>query len=57
MGRPARLTRSKTMGLMEWWRPFKQEDVAFLKELIESGSAAPVIDRRGVMPGWRGLGT
>ena len=24
------------MGLMGWWRPFKQEDVAFLKELIES---------------------
>jgi NADPH:quinone reductase-like Zn-dependent oxidoreductase len=34
------------MALMEWWRPFKQEDVVFLKELIESGSVAPVIDRR-----------
>ena len=29
---------------MGWWRPFKQEDAAFLKELIESGSVAPILN-------------
>lgn len=37
---------SKKMAVMWWWKPFKQEDVAFLKGLIETGSVAPVIDRR-----------
>ena len=40
------MSGSKKMGMMWWWKPFKQEDVAFLKELIESGRVAPVIDRR-----------
>lgn len=34
------------MAVMWWWKPFKQEDVAFLKELIDAGSVVPVIDRR-----------
>jgi len=37
---------SRKMGLMMWWKPFKKEDVAFLVELIEAGTVAPVIDRR-----------
>jgi NADPH:quinone reductase-like Zn-dependent oxidoreductase len=32
------------MGLL-WWKPFKQEDVDSLRELIESGRIRPVIDR------------
>ena len=39
------VTGSKRMAVMWWWKPFKQEDVAFLNELIEAGTVAPVIDR------------
>jgi NADPH:quinone reductase-like Zn-dependent oxidoreductase len=40
------MSRSTTMRVMWWWKPFKKEDVLALKELIEAGSVAPVIDRR-----------
>jgi NADPH:quinone reductase-like Zn-dependent oxidoreductase len=39
------MTGSRKMAVMWWWKPFNQADVAFLKELIASGSLAPVIDR------------
>jgi NADPH:quinone reductase-like Zn-dependent oxidoreductase len=36
---------SRKLAVMWWWKPFKQEDVAFLSELIAAGRLAPVIDR------------
>jgi NADPH:quinone reductase-like Zn-dependent oxidoreductase len=40
------MTGSRKMAVMWWWKPFKQEDVAFLREVIEAGRVASVIDRR-----------
>jgi NADPH:quinone reductase-like Zn-dependent oxidoreductase len=40
------MTGSRKMAVMWWWKPFQEDDVAFLKELIQAGSVAPVIDRR-----------
>ena len=35
---------SRTMG-MHMWKPFDQQDVAYLSRLLESGDVVPVIDR------------
>jgi NADPH:quinone reductase-like Zn-dependent oxidoreductase len=45
------MTGSMKMAVMWWWKPFKPEDVAFLKELIQSGEVVPVIDRRYPLSG------
>ena len=34
------------MGIQMGWKPFKQQDVATLYEMIEAGNIKPVIDRR-----------
>ena len=39
------MAESKRLGVL-WWRPFDKEDVALLEGLIQSGSVAPIIDRR-----------
>jgi len=39
------LAGSRKMGIL-MWKPFKKEDVASLKELIEADKVTPVIDRR-----------
>jgi NADPH:quinone reductase-like Zn-dependent oxidoreductase len=36
---------SRQMGML-MWKPFKQEDVAFVRELIEADKVSPIIDRR-----------
>jgi NADPH:quinone reductase-like Zn-dependent oxidoreductase len=40
------LTGNRKMGIQMAWKPFKQQDVAILRDLIESGKIKPVIDRR-----------
>ena len=40
------LTGDRKMGLQMGWKPFEQQDVAILRELIEAGKIRPVIDRR-----------
>ena len=37
---------TRKLAVMWWWKPFKQDDVAFLKELIDASRLAPVIDKR-----------
>ena len=44
LGPLMRLIGNRKMGLL-WWKPFKQEDVALLSRLIETGRIRPVIDR------------
>jgi NADPH:quinone reductase-like Zn-dependent oxidoreductase len=36
----------KSIAMLLWWKPFKVEDVATLKELIATGKVRPVIERR-----------
>jgi len=38
------MTGSREVGML-MWKPFKKDDVAVLKQLIEAGEVAPVIDR------------
>ena len=45
LGPPISMVDSRKMGML-MWKPFKREDVALLKELIEAGRVSPVIDRR-----------
>jgi NADPH:quinone reductase-like Zn-dependent oxidoreductase len=40
------MVTDKWTGLLIWWKPFKPEDVATLKDLIAAGKVKPVIDRR-----------
>jgi NADPH:quinone reductase-like Zn-dependent oxidoreductase len=40
------LAGNRKMGLQMGWKPFKQQDVAILRELVEAGKIKPVIDRR-----------
>jgi NADPH:quinone reductase-like Zn-dependent oxidoreductase len=40
------LASDKWTGLMIWWKPFNQADVATVTDLIASGKVKPVIDRR-----------
>jgi NADPH:quinone reductase-like Zn-dependent oxidoreductase len=40
------LAGNRKMGLQMGWKPFKQPDVAILRELIEAGKIKPIIDRR-----------
>jgi NADPH:quinone reductase-like Zn-dependent oxidoreductase len=40
------LVGGRKVGLMMWWKPFKKDDVAHLKRLIEAGTIVPLIDRR-----------
>jgi NADPH:quinone reductase-like Zn-dependent oxidoreductase len=40
------LAGSRRMGLQMGWKPFEQQDVATLTDLIEAGRISPVIDRR-----------
>ena len=40
------LIGDRKMGLQMGWKPFKQQDVAILRDLIEAGKIKPVIDRR-----------
>jgi len=39
------MTGGKKLGIL-MWKPNKKEDLAFLKELLETGKVKPVIDRR-----------
>jgi NADPH:quinone reductase-like Zn-dependent oxidoreductase len=40
------LVGDKKMGIQWGWKPFLQQDVATLRELVEAGKIRPIIDRR-----------
>ncbi len=37
---------TRSTGMLLWWKPFDQDDVATLKDLISAGKVKPVIDRQ-----------
>lgn len=45
VGPLASLRSDRWAGLMLWWKPFHEPDVATVLELIEAGKLAPAIDR------------
>lgn len=40
------LVGDQRMGIQWGWKPFQQQDVAMLRDLIEAGNIRPIIDRR-----------
>ena len=51
LGPPLSLAGSRKLGLLLWWKPFNEADVATLSGLLVSGAIAPVIDRRYPLDG------
>ncbi len=40
------LVGSRKLGLVLWWKPFDQADIAVLSGMLETGAIRPVVDRR-----------
>ena len=51
LGPPLSLAGSRKLGLLLWWKPFNEADVATLSGLLVSGAIAPVVDRRYPLDG------
>jgi NADPH:quinone reductase-like Zn-dependent oxidoreductase len=46
LGPVVSLVGDRKVGLVLWWKPFDQTDIATLSRLLESGAIRPAIDRR-----------